>query len=239
MSSIVCRWRNEGLAPRFRAFSQRATSDIVISSCPYIRLESLARIPLSQRTSETEAALILCELDRIADLYGPPSLKIAEAEALDSIEVTAVGGEDPGDGSCRLLLRGQFCGVGAKGFNIAVLDEQSGACERFQHFDTVEKDNDSERMADFLESIAYNRVVLVATQDSAVDRLGARAVTALRGIGADKLDKLEIKGAFALIGRKGAGPGSVPQEISERRKGPVTVRQLIPAPKVPLAVEVS
>ena len=239
-SSAVCRWRNDGLSPRFSSSSQLPSPDLTLVGCPHVRLESLKLIPSELMTAETEAAVILCELDRISDHYSPPHLPAAESDALDKVEVRAAGQEDAGGAGSKLLLRGQSCGVLGRGFNIAVLNEQLGVTDnRVMSFDTVDSDNASERMADFLEGVSEGRIVLVATSESASEKLSARAVAALRSIGADKLDKLESRGALALIGRKGSTPGSVPQAISERRKGPVSVSQQLPAPKVPLAVEVN
>eukprot|EP01041_Mallomonas_annulata_P001367 gene1367-2639_t len=237
VTSSVNRWRNDGLAPRFRT-SLSETANPMLSSCPKCRLDAINTTPGGLFTSETEAALILCELDRISELYSPPTLPIAEADMTDKIEVVSVGSDDPGGGQCKILLRGQCCGPTERGFNIVVLNGQFGFGE-IRSFDTVENENASERLADFIESIPEGKIVLVATQESASDKLTGRATTALRSIGADKIDRLGSRGAFAMVGRKGAAPGSVPQSLSERRKGPARARRLLPAPKIPLAVEAS
>ena len=237
MSNMVCRWRNNGLAPRFRSAHTPEGSDTLFSSCPHCRLEALKEIPETETSSETEAALLLCQLDRIADLYSPPPLPVAESDAVNLVEVVASGFEDVGGCECKLMVRGQPCGTNSRGFNLVVLNDLLVPTEQ-RNFDTHEKEDMSERMADFIEGLPEGRLVLVATMDTAKEKLTARASAALRGLGADKIDKLVHRGSFAMVGMKGATPGSVPQAMCDKGKGPVTVQQYLPAPKVPLAVEV-
>ncbi|CAM9148425.1 unnamed protein product, partial [Sphacelaria rigidula] len=84
---------------------------------------------------------------------------------------------------------------------------------------------------------------MIAVQDDAAGYLTNSAKRALLSLGAGR-DEVAALGmhkqaSFALIGRKGAAPGSVPQVLRMTRKGCATIRQRLPPPKVPMCVDVS
>jgi len=239
VSNTALRWRNSGLAPRFKGVIDTEKTDPLLSVCTHTRLEALQSIPPAAVNSETEAALLLSHLDRISDLYGPPLVPMAESDVVNMVEVIAFGADDPGGTTgCKLTVRGQFYGSNTRGFNFVVLNDRFEPSDQ-RSFDTEEKDDASERLADFIESLPDGRYVLVATSESANAKLSGRAHSALRSLGADKVDKLTRRGSFAMIGQKGAAPGSAPQRLCDKGKGPATARLSLPAPRVPLAVEVS
>ena len=235
-SMKIIRWRNDGLAPRFGPPRPESEAELLLSTSPQFRLEALSSCPPASRDSATEAAIIVCQLDRLAELHSPPLLPAAESHATNEIEVIGAGFEDPGGPLCRLLVRGQHYGTSDRGFNLLCFDEFLRPGEA-RSFDTQESSHASERMADFIEAIPEGRLVLVATCDSASGLLSGRAFASLRSLGADKIEKLSLRGSFAMIGRKGATSGSVPQKMADRKLGPVSVRQRLPTPKIPLAVE--
>eukprot|EP01041_Mallomonas_annulata_P000210 gene210-379_t len=234
----VNRWRNDGLAPRFGPPRPIDDSNLLLSFSPHHRLHALSTVPSSTMDSEAEAALILCHLDRLSELFSSPLMPAAESRAADEIEVTAAGLDDAGGSFCRLLVRGQNYGTHSRGFNLVALNDQL-VPEEARNFDTFESSNASERMADFIDGIPDGGVVLVATMDSATVQLTARGIAALGSIGAEHIERLQTRGSFVMVGHKGASPGSVPQQMADKRKGPVTVRLRLPTPKVPLSVEAS
>jgi len=233
----VLRWRNAGLAPRFNASRPASRNELFLSSSPHQRLEALSLIPEQELTPKHEAAIILCQLDRLALLYSPPREPVAEGKKFNELEVISAGTDD--GNFCKLLVRGQSCGTCARGFNILVLDSHYNPKD-FRNFDTHDNTAASERLADFIDGIPQNRIVLVGTMDSANANLTTRGRASLRSLGASSIiEKLASKGSYSLIGRKGANVNEVVQQIGERKGGPIIVSQRLPSPKVPLSMECS
>ncbi len=231
----VLRWRNAGYAPRFQPPRGSTAMEMLLSESPALRLEALEALRGgSERTAAYEAAFILCHVDRIADLHGPPVVAMAESKCYDEVEVAAAGYED--GNYCKLLFRGQICGESKRGFNFLVLTDGAEVYET-RTFDTHDSESASERMADFIESIPDGRVVLVGTMDSANDHLTSRGISALKSLGAERLEKLTFRGSFAMIGRKGASSSAVVQTMVDKKNGPAVVRQRLPCPRIPLAVD--
>jgi hypothetical protein len=234
----VLRWRNGGLAPRFHTQLPSDQKELLLSPSPHHRLQALYNIPETELTPNHEAAIILCQLDRLALLYSPPREPVAERKKLNELEVISAGGDD--GNFCKLFVRGQSFGNCSRGFNILVLDSHFNAKD-FRNFDTHDNTSASERMADFIDVITPNSIVLVGTMDSANANLTSRGKALLRSLGAanSQLEKLSSKGSYSLIGKKGASSKEVVQQLGERKNGPVSVTQRLPSPKVPLSMECS
>lgn len=233
----VLRWRNSGLAPRFINAQPSGSNELFLSPSPHHRLQALYAISEQDLSPSHEAAIILCQLDRLALLYSPPREPVAERKKLNELEVISAGGDD--GNFCKLFVRGQSVGTCTRGFNILVLDSHFEPKD-FRSFDTHDNASASERMADFIDSIPVNSVVLVGTMDSANANLTTRGKASLKSLGANsQIEKLTTKGSFSLIGKKGASSKEVVQQLGERKSGPVVVTQRLPSPKVPLSMECS
>jgi hypothetical protein len=130
-------------------------------------------------------------------------------------------GEEVGDFG-HIYVDGRNLSPDERGYNIVVLDPLSGAVEGRGHFDTFAAEEESDRLADFIEAIPDGKIVAVAVEDEASLHLTEEAVQALGTIGAagDLRDK--FRWGHALIGVKGATPGQALEEIGFLR--PVSVR---------------
>ncbi|MBC8448565.1 MAG: hypothetical protein H8D78_12530 [Chloroflexi bacterium] len=98
--------------------------------------------------------------------------------------------------------------AGRRGYNVAVLDPRTGRLLDKRGFDTWANEYEAQRLAEFVAQIPEGRIVVVATKDDAGQHLSEEAVAALRSLGA----QADLRGAggqaHALIGVKGAAPGS-------------------------------
>jgi hypothetical protein len=98
--------------------------------------------------------------------------------------------------------------AGRRGYNVAVLDARSGRVLDKRGFDTWANAYEAGRLAEFIHGIPDGRIVVVATKGDAGRHLTGEAVTALREVGA----QADLRGAegeaHAVIGVKGAAPGS-------------------------------
>ncbi len=98
--------------------------------------------------------------------------------------------------------------AGRRGYNLAVLDPRNGRVLEVKGFDTWANEYEAQRLADFVAAIPQGRIVIAATKDDAAPHLTEAAVRALAGLGA----AVDLRGqeghSHALIGVKGAPPGT-------------------------------
>jgi len=71
-----------------------------------------------------------------------------------------------------------------RGYNVVVIEPESGTVEAVAAFDTHGDEGASHAMAAFLNNVPMGHIVLVAVADEASRLLGQEAVDALHGIGA-------------------------------------------------------
>ena len=115
--------------------------------------------------------------------------------------------------SARILVGGTDVGAGryARGLNVAVVDEVSGKVGGFFTYDTNGDRSASDAFAAAIEALPVGMLVAVAVKDDAQKRLTDRARRALQTLGSALIWNLEYRASFALIGQKGAAPGSRPE----------------------------
>ena len=113
--------------------------------------------------------------------------------------ITVGEGEEAVDGSLH-----------AAGYNVAVVDARTGRLIERQAFDTTPTGSDAQaqNLADYLAGVRPGQIVVVAMQGDGAARLSAAAVEALRGIGAQADPQGTTGWSHAIIGVKGAAPGS-------------------------------
>ena len=105
--------------------------------------------------------------------------------------------------------------AGRRGYNVAVIDPRSGRLLDKKGFDTFANEYESQRLAEFIMDIPDGRIVAVATKGDAGLHLTVEATLALRSLGG-QVDLRGIVGqAHALIGVKGASPGSGVELLGE------------------------
>ncbi len=103
--------------------------------------------------------------------------------------------------------------AGRRGVNVTVLEPRTGRVLEKVGFDTTANEGESERLAQFLADVTPGQIVLVASFGDAGAHLTEEAVAGLRSIGADvTLDGLRDN-YFAVVGVKGAEPGTAAQAI--------------------------
>jgi hypothetical protein len=96
------------------------------------------------------------------------------------------------------------------GYNVAVVDSESGELLEHRGFDTTPSGNQSEAaaLADFVAGVPQGQIVVAALQGDGAANLTDEAVAALRAIGG----QADLRGtggwSQAIIGLKGAAPGT-------------------------------
>ncbi len=101
--------------------------------------------------------------------------------------------------------------AGRRGYNLTAIDPKSGKLLDVRGFDTWANEYEADRLAEFVESLPDGVIVIAAARDDASRFLTGRAVAALASLGST-VDLRNLPGqGHALIGVKGAAPGSAPE----------------------------
>ena len=152
-----------------------------------------------------------------------------------SIVVRSAGSE-VGD-FAHIFVNGVDAAQNARGYNIVVIDPQTGAVESSAAFDTFASAAESAQFAQFIGKIPNGSIVAVAVRDEASRDLTADAVDALRSIGAQEDLRGKWRWSHAIIGVKGAAPGSALEDAHEMMPAQEIVGVGAMEPNVAVAVE--
>lgn len=145
--------------------------------------------------------------------------------------VVESAGQEVGD-FAHIYVNGRDVAPNQRGYNVAVLHPQTGAVEQTAAFDTHLDEGASQALAAFLDAIPAGRVVAVAAADEASRLLGPEAVAALQRIGAAGDGRDKFRWSHALIGVKGAVPGTALEALAETRPVRVAAGESITEPQV-------
>jgi hypothetical protein len=111
----------------------------------------------------------------------------------------------------NLLANSFFAGMG-----LVVFDEKT---LEFGFSDWYELFNNRPRMkelVDKINSIPEGKIVILAVADDAANNISVELKNAVKSLGSTKIDSLQFRGSWALIGKKSAKPG----DVIEKVKGP-------------------
>lgn len=114
-----------------------------------------------------------------------------------------------------------------RGHNVAVFDQISGGLLKTGSFDTYRSPEEADQMAEFIEAVREGDFVLVGIKDEGSRCMTERAYQALESIGSKLCREVGIRDSWAIIGRKGAFIGSVPEKLVKRYHGIATVQDTL------------
>jgi len=102
-----------------------------------------------------------------------------------------------------------------RGYNVVVIDPKTGDVIASSVFNTADDIARSRAMTDFLAQIREGSIVVVAAQENAGANLGERTVGMLRSLGAQIDLRQTPNHSHAIIGVKGASPGTAVESSRE------------------------
>jgi hypothetical protein len=108
----------------------------------------------------------------------------------------------------RIYVNGKDVSLNKRGYNVAVIHPQTGAVEHTATFDTHLNPQASDSLAAFVGGVPQGHIVAVAAADEASRLLGTEASEALQGMGATDTLEERFRWGHAIIGVRGAPPGS-------------------------------
>ncbi len=155
--------------------------------------------------------------------FGASGTSSASLLSLPVNVVVESAGLDVGD-FAHVYVNGQDVLSDRMGYNVVVLDPETGDVKAVAVFDPVNVPDDSRALADFISALPPGTPVAVAANDT-VDlppafggsRLGAEAVNALRALGAVGDLRGTFRWSHAILGVKGASPGTALEDLSAVR----------------------
>jgi hypothetical protein len=157
-----------------------------------------------------------------------------------NIVVRSAGLEAGGDfGFAHIYVDGQDVSPHRRGYNLAVIDPQSGQVEATGHFDTFDPASTQASIAlmDFIRAVPTGHIVAAAVADEASHNLAEGAVDALRSIGVATDLRGRFRSGHAVIGVKGAAPGQALEASGRERPVSVWVGANVDTAAVGVAVD--
>ncbi|MBI3913806.1 MAG: hypothetical protein HY327_06430 [Chloroflexi bacterium] len=145
-------------------------------------------------------------------------------------------GSEVGD-SAHIFVNGVDASPNSRGYNLVVLNAQTGAVEARAAFDTFASAAESARLAQFIAQIPDGKIVAVAVRDEASRSLTGEAVSALQSIGAMQDLRGKFRWSYAIIGVKGAANGTANEYANEVMPAQIVVGIGAMEPNVAAAVE--
>ena len=116
---------------------------------------------------------------------------------------------------------------GYRGHNLAVVDEVSGQLIAIKHFDTYISKIEADSMANYIQNLPQGRIVLAAIKDEGSENMTEAAHLALESLGSQFTRNVGYRESWALIGRKGASIGTVPEALKTYGNGKATIKDTL------------
>ncbi len=109
--------------------------------------------------------------------------------------------------------------VFGRGFAIAVFDSTDLTLLSIRRFDVSADSSLADSLSAYITGISAGNIVAAVVIEDGANNLTAAARNAFRSIGSGKIDLLSYGDSWSIIGRKGAAPGSVPEEWKSSSSG--------------------
>lgn len=153
--------------------------------------------------------------------------------------VVESAGKDVGD-LAHIYVNGESVAMNAVGYNVVVIHPRTGEVIVSQNFNTAFEEQASQALADFVKQVPEGFIVAAAGKDT-LDWPAAQggpawlreeAVTALRTIGGTASLRGTFRWSHALLGVKGATPGTALEDVSAIRPARVWAGAPVTSPHV-------
>ncbi|MBE9125085.1 hypothetical protein IQ258_02660 [Coleofasciculus sp. LEGE 07081] len=140
-----------------------------------------------------------------------------------TISVTSAG-LDFGD-VAQITLNGQGVAIEGgyqRGLNVVVFDSSTTIPILNQSFDLFANPTAADAFAQLIEDLPEGQIVAIAVKDDGFYNLSERAKQACEAIGSRLIHHLQFRNSWAIVGYKGASPGSIIENLNT--SGAVSVK---------------
>jgi len=162
-----------------------------------------------------------------------PVASLAPAEEMPALLVQSAG-QEVGDFG-HIYVNGVDVSPNQRGYNLAAISPQGDILTA--GFDTHLDPGASKALAEFITAVPQGHTVAIAAADEASMNLGEEAVAALRSVGATGDLRGRFRWGHAVVGQKGAEPGSALEALDSLRPVSVAVGPPLTEPTLAAAVE--
>jgi hypothetical protein len=132
-----------------------------------------------------------------------------------------------------VIVNGDQVARNRRGYNLVAVDPTSGRVLRSDVFDTFASPGESHRLAEAIRELPAGTVVAATVKDDGAGNLTDEAVAALRSLGGSADIRGRYRTSHALIGVKGAAPGTAVE-----RSGYDRLTLSVGTPQAELGVEI-
>jgi len=157
--------------------------------------------------------------------------KILISPKLDNISVTSAGFE--AGATCviakngvNLLANTFFAGMG-----IVVFDDITFEVDTSAWFQLFNQPLNMTQLVELIDSIPQGKIVAMGVSSDAANNITVALKDAIKTLGSIKIDQISYRASWALIGRKGAVPGSVMEELRGRYDGLIYIDSTFTIPR--------
>ena len=166
----------------------------------------------------------------------------------DSINISILSSGFYAGGSCLLSKNGVnlLSNTFFSGMGIAVFNETTLEVDAVDWYQLFGSPSAVQKLADFINSIPQDKIVSIGVAGDATNNWSANLINAIKTLGSIKIDQLQFRGSWALIGKKGGAPGSAVEVVKGpydgniiidtsffplRSKGTLTTKEIGPSQK--------
>ena len=156
--------------------------------------------------------------DSHLQIFSPSERKIwqPQQEKRSVYHIESAGFDDGNSVSADIDF--QHYGGQSRGHHLFVIDRQTGVVEH-RNFDTFASQDDAEAMAEFINQLPENTVVLAGIVDEGSSSMTENAYLALEFLGSTMTRQVGFRDSWSLIGRKGAAAGTVTESLNKHFSG--------------------
>ncbi len=141
----------------------------------------------------------------------PGNFAVGETGATSPVEIDLHSSQE----FAYITVGGEDASTHLRGYNLAVIDPRKGEVIDKAGFDTGDNESESQALVHFIAQVPEGAIVVVAVKEDGARSLTDQAVEALRSLGGEA-DLRGTEGfSHALIGVKGAPPGSALEASGE------------------------
>jgi len=121
----------------------------------------------------------------------------------------------------NLLTNNYFSGMGVVVFDAVTLN-----MDYSNWYSLFNEPAVMQQLVTYLNSIPANKIVAIGVSDDAANNITSDLKNALKALGSTKIDSIQFRGSWAMIGKRNAKPGDVLEKIAAPFNGAVSVENL-------------
>jgi hypothetical protein len=109
--------------------------------------------------------------------------------------------------------------LGTRGYNVLVIDPLTGMIQSSRQFDTWSAKQNVDSLVTFLNTLPSGQIVCAGIRDEGSQNMNEEAFRAWERLGSSLIRKVGTRDSWAIIGKVGAEPGSVPESLTRTGNG--------------------